>query len=255
MSRLEPHRVTVSRALVVCAAPLMAGQAEAGAWTQAPGAAFLSVSTSHYRLDDGSFEEATLALYGEYGLLERLTVGGAAEFNRPLEGDAESDLRVTGLARWRLWVGPDGDPLSVQIMAGDNLGDLVPRPQQIEDEPEVDLRLLYGRGFASPLGPGWFNAEAGPRLQLGDSADEVRVDVTLGVRPAPRWLAMVQSFNTVGLRNADPGGNDFDVYKIAPSVGYELLDGVTAVLGAEREVAGRNISRGLRVRLSLWTAF
>jgi hypothetical protein len=38
-------------------------------------------------------------------------------------------------------------------------------------------------------------------------------------------------------------------------LGYEITPGVTLLLGAEREIAGRNIDRGLRLRAALWTTF
>lgn len=244
-------------AALALTAVVTAATAQAGAWTQAPGAAFLSLSASHFQTDDGAFEESSLALYGEYGVTERLTLGGVIEGSRSLGGRDEEDARLAALARWRLFEGPAGDPFSVQAMAGDNVGDLVPAEpgRAVADETEIDLRALYGRGFASPLGAGWLNLEGGVRFQLGDAADEIRLDATVGVRPAPRWLAMVQSFNTLGLRNPTGFGADFSVAKIAPSVGYDLGGGLTLVLTVEREVAGRNISRGARGRLSLWASF
>lgn len=244
-------------AALAAAVALTAPQAGAGAWTQAPGAVFLSLSASHFATDDGDFEESSVALYGEYGVTERLTLGGVVEGARSLGGRDEEDLKFAALARWRLFVGEAGDPFSVQVTAGDNVGDLVPADpgREVANETEVDLRALYGRGFDSPLGPGWVNLEGGVRFQLGDAADEIRLDATVGVRPAPRWLAMVQSFNTLGLRNQTGFGADYSVAKIAPSIGYELTDSLTLVLTAEREVAGRNISRGARGRVSLWASF
>ncbi len=169
---------------------------------------------------------------------------------------ADSDVTLSGFARFRLHTGPQGDPFSVQAGVTLPLGDIVDTGQaQLDDEREIDLRLMYGRGFGTDWGDAFIDAQGGLRLRLEDSADEIRLDLTAGLRPAPRWLLLAQAFGTLGLRNEEPFGDDFDVLKLAPSVGYEIVEGATLVLGVEREVAGRNIDRGTRFKLSVWTTF
>lgn len=236
-------------ALAVLATCLAAGQGTAGAWTQDPGAVFASVSAD--RRDGVS----TAAAYAEWGALDGLTLGGGYEATQRDHG-ADPDGEASAFARLRLWTGPNGDPLSVQIT-----GFRAIRGREAPDAPErdlqdaVDLRALYGRGFASALGPGWLNAEAGHRWRLGRGADEWRLDLTAGVRPAPRVLVYAQSFNTIGRRNNDDFGGDYDAHKLAVNAGFELTPRFTLVLGAEREVAGRNIDHATRVKLGLWARF
>jgi hypothetical protein len=236
----------------------------AGAWTQEPGAAFVSLGASWYGTDDGAYEEGTFGLYGEYGLREGLTVGAALDSSQPVGPAAAVDGAVTGMAfvRARLWTGPRGDPLSAQVGAlGGTTAGVGVVPAQTAEEPGLDLRMLYGRGFATRFGDGWLGAEGGVRLRFEDSADELRFDLTAGLRPLPRTLVMLQSFATLGLGNHAVGedgkalGDDYDVWKLAPSVGYEIGPGLTLVGGVEREVWGRNVDRGLRARLSLWRVF
>ncbi len=261
MRRLPPN---AARALALSFALASAGPAAAGAWTLPPGGGFLSLAASRYATDSGGYEELALGLFGEYGFAEGFTAGAAVDFTQPV-GEAsaiDGDATLFLFGRARLWTGPAGDPLSVQaaVIAGTAAGTGAV-PAQTADEPGLDLRLLYGRGFGSALGPGWLNAEGGVRFLFEDSADELRLDLTAGVRPAPRWLAMLQSFATIGLRNARtdgdgfPVGDDYDVWKLAPSVGYEVSPALTLVGGVEREIAGRNIDRGLRLKLSLWRSF
>jgi hypothetical protein len=243
---------------------LPGAKADAAAWTQAPGAGFASIVSTFYGADDGGYEEATLGLYGEYGVAEGWTLGAAADLSQPT-GPAsaiDGDVTLFAFARRRLWAGPEGDPVSVQlgVIAGTTAG-LGEVPAQTADEPGLDMRALYGRGFSSAIGKGWLNAEAALRLRFEESADEIRIDLTAGLRPAPRWLAMLQSFATIGLENAEtngdgfPIGDDYSVWKLAPSVGYEIGPGLTLVGGVEREIAGRDIERGLRGRLALWRSF
>jgi hypothetical protein len=243
---------------LAAAAMLAPALAQAGAWTLDPGAGFVSAGASYYSNDAGTFEQVSAAAFLEYGLREGLTLGGSLEGDFPVGVASGQSARgsVTAHARGRLHVGPHGDPFSVQVGAILPLGDIVDTGQaQIDGERALDGRALYGRGFATDWGDAFVDLQGGLRLRLDDGADEIRIDLTAGVRPAPRWLVMLQSFNTIGLRNPDPGGQDFDVYKLAPAVGYELFDGVTVLLGGEREIAGRNIDRGWRVRAAVWTTF
>lgn len=240
------------------AAALAAGEAAAGAWTQPPGAGFLSVGANYYATDPGTYEEVASALYVEYGAFEAVTLGGALETSAPVgvSSGQEGDLTITGFARFRLYQGPQGDPFSAQAGVTLPLGDVVDTGQaQLDRERDIDLRLLYGRGFGTDWGDAFIDAQAGLRLRLEDSADEIRLDLTAGLRPAGDWLLLAQAFGTLGLRNADPFGDDFDVLKLAPSVGYRITDGAMVVLGVEREVAGRNIDLGTRFKLAVWTTF
>ncbi|MFN3614067.1 MAG: hypothetical protein ACK4WC_05855 [Rubrimonas sp.] len=227
----------------------LAGAAQAGAWTQDRGAVFASLSGD---VRDGVWTAAT---YAEWGALDALTLGGGYEVAQR-DGAAEPDGQASAFARVRLWTGPDGDPLSVQIT-----GFRAVKGREAPDAPErdlqdaVDLRAMYGRGFDGPLGPGWLNVELGHRWRLGRGADEWRADLTAGVRPLPRALVYAQSFSTIGRRNNDAFGGDYDAHKLALNAGYALTPRFTAVLGAEREVAGRNIDRATRFKFSLWARF
>jgi len=237
---------------------LWVGAAAAGAWTQPQGAGFLSYGANYYATDSGGYEEVASALYAEYGAFEAVTLGGALETSYPVgvSSGQESDLTMSGFARFRLRQGAQGDPFSAQIGVTLPLGDVVDTGQaQLDRERDIDLRLLYGRGFGTDWGDAFIDAQAGLRLRLEDSADEIRLDLTAGLRPAPGWLMMAQAFGTLGLRNADPFGDDFDVLKLAPSVGWQITERATLVLGVEREVAGRNIDLGTRFKLSVWTTF
>ncbi len=240
-------------------AACVGGAATAGAWTQPAGAGFSSVGASYYSLRDGGYEELSLTSYIEYGALDWLTIGAVFEGSQPIgvADEQPGDTGATALARVRLGVGPHGDPFSAQLSVGAPLNDVVSdvAPQRDDDEIETDVRLLYGRGFSTPFGDGWANAEAGVRFRSGINSDELRLDLTVGLRPAERWLTFVQAFVTRGLGNGDPFGSDYDVVKIAPSVGYRLTPALTLVLGSEHEVAGREISLGDRFRLSVWRSF
>ncbi len=251
-------------AAIASTAPVAPEPAGAGAWTQAPGASFIALSNSTYGADDGGYEEIYASIYAEHGFREGITLGGALELTTPTGRAAPLDdtLTASAFARFRLRVGAAGDPVSVQIGAlyeGGGVEAGAPL-QRAGDGLDIDLRGLYGRGFPTALGDAYFDAQAAFRIRTGDPADELRLDLTLGLRPeAPwlgeNWLVVAQSFGVLSLRNEAEGRDGFDSLKLAPSLAYRIGPGLTAGVGAEREIAGRNIDKGLRLKAFVWREF
>jgi hypothetical protein len=245
--------------LAIMAAVVQAPQPVlAAAWTLAPGAVFVSLTASRYDPDgQGEVPEVTVGLYAEAGILPWLTLGGAVETKADrrvgLGGETTANSGDV-FVRARLREGAVGDPLSVQLGFIGPLTKPDPATGLFAEERAVDARVLYGRGFQPGWGDAFVNAEGGVRWLLEDGADELRLDLTAGLRPVPRLLVMVQAFGVRGLRNNAPFGSDYDSLKLVPSVGYDLGP-ATLLLGAERTVAGRNADRGLRLKMSIWRSF
>lgn len=232
--------------------------ARAAAWTLAPGAVFLSLSASRYNPNGASAApEVKTSVYAEVGVLPWLTVGGSVETKadrrQGFGGDSTANSGAAFL-RVRLHAGAAGDPLSVQLGFIGPITKPDPSTGIFAEERAIDARLLYGRGFATPLGDAFVNAEAARRWLREGGADEWRLDITAGLRPAARLLVMAQMFGVRGARNQDPFGSDYDSVKLAPAVGYDLGP-ATVLVGAEKTLAGRNVDHGLRLKLSIWRAF
>lgn len=239
---------------LACLLLLLPLAADAGAWTRAPGEGFASAALTGYETDDGGYAEATLAFYVEWGWRDGVTIGGAAELALPDGDDAETTL--SSFVRTRLRVGAAGDPLSAQLAVFQPFGD-GSRQAAVGalSDTAVEARLLYGRGFGTARGDMFVDLQTGPRIEFGDAADQWRIDATVGLRPGPRWLLLAQGFGTVSLRNARGEGDDYDVLKLAPGVGYEIGDGATLLVGLEREVWTRDVDKGVRFRIAIWRTF
>lgn len=205
---------------------LLPGRAQGGAWTQSEGALSVYV-TSGTRMapvsalagtslpeDDQSFT-AGLA---EYGLTPDLTLGlrlfGAWSVTDP----DDVTLAVGGLARYRLWTGESGGVASVQAgvmlpaerWLGNGLGDS--RPDSV---PELELRALYGHGWATGWGHSFVSAEAGFRHRGEGQENELLFDATIG----HRWNKWFQPLVSVFSRY--PMGDSEDAQlTISPSLAY-----------------------------------
>ncbi|MEM6539226.1 MAG: hypothetical protein AAF668_16035, partial [Pseudomonadota bacterium] len=60
---------------------------------------------------------------------------------------------------------------------------------------------------------------------------------------------------TLSVRNETPGGADFDIVKIQPSLVWRFSPSLSVRAGGLFEIAGRNLSLGRGAFIALWTEF
>jgi protein XagA len=112
--------------------------------------------------------------------------------------------------------------------------------------PQFDLRLLMGRSFSLFGFTGFLDTQIGYRTR-GQNGDEVRVDLTAGVRPFDSLTLMAQSFSAVAPRGGVStlmAAQKFQlsaVYGVTPRISLQI-GAVTALSGvnspAERGLIG-----------------
>lgn len=243
--------------------------ASAGAWTLPEGTGQAIVtglfSTADSSFDAHSavaerpdFEKGTVSLLLEYGLTDSLTLIGSGEIGSERDGDlpaARPSVFDGSLgARLRLFAA-DGAVVSGQLSAR------LERAQAVGDEgfagldwtaPQVEPRLLAGYGFSLADYPAFVDTQAGYRLALGDGPDEVRLDVTFGVRPWDDILLLAQSFSTV---SAGDDGDSYAYHKAQGSLVYDLNDRWSLQAGAFATVAGHNALRERGLISAVWYRF
>ena len=92
------------------------------------------------------------------------------------------------------------------------------------------------------------------RLRAGGPANEIKVDLTLGARPAPQWLLLVQSFNTASVGASSGIFTPLRSHKLSVSAAY-TIGRWTLQLGAIASVAGQNALRERGLLAALWVRF
>lgn len=211
MRRLRAVRAAFV-AWMFAAVPL--SDAAAGAFTLEPGETKMFLTGvfnagDHYFDSDGrlrkreTYRKYDLQLYAEHGLKDGLTAFGSAGLQRIRAKDGAMFERE-GLGRTELGLRQrvferDGWIVSVQgsaVIAGAKEGPSIAVVGETDDQ--LDGRLLFAKSFEVLGKPSFLDLASGYRLRGGDPADEVRLDATIGIRVAPRWLLMAQSFNTIG---------------------------------------------------------
>jgi hypothetical protein len=240
----------------------------AGAWPQPEGEGLAILQLTPYTAEvdrfgpggerlagGGSYRRIEFAPYVEYGLTRRLTVVVQPRM-QTVWGDVGT---ATGLAQtnlallYALHLG-ERDAFAIQAgigtpgVGGDD-------PRVAEPNADYELRLLYGRSVAFGGVEAFGEIQAAFRRRSGAAADELRLDLTAGLMPAPGWMLLAQGFSTFGLRNADPGGADYDMHRVQLSVVRDLAPRVSVQLGAFHELDGRNTALGTALVAALWLRF
>ena len=240
---------------------MVAPDAGASPWPQAEGGGQLLTSTTFQHLNvqgydsqgrpsgRGSLDQLSVSPYWEHGLTQRWTIGIQPRLQASWMDLGASRSNGVGLAdaalfaRYAVWR-DNGMVLSLQgtgVTPGTASTD---SPRIAEMNGSVEGRALFGISRAIRDINVFVGLEGAYRLRFGSNADEVRLDATLGFRPAERWFVFAQSLNTLGLRNATGTGADYSVYKAAMAVAYTITAQHSIVAAYTRDLGGRNVALG-----------
>ncbi len=197
----------------------------------------------------------------EYGLREDATLLlmlGQRTEALLVDGDPHRVLTsgIGGGARIALWRN-DNAVVSLQAAAMTGLERSMPAlPRRFGARHEADLRLLAGHGFEIGGVSAFVEAQAGYRWRSTRRGDEVRIDLTLGVRPMPRLLLLLQSLNSVAVQGegAAPRSRPRQ-HKLQASAVFDLTETWSVQAGVFASVAGRDSLSERGVHLGLWRKF
>lgn len=252
-------------------AAFAAGCVFAGAWTLPEGKG-QAVATSTYTKstrafdDDGdlvrtpTFSKFEASLLLEYGLTDWLTLMLQPQFVH-YDIAPPTDAETTGPgfteigARARLWSNAT-DVFSAQVVGRipGRHGESNPAEAGYTD-PELDMRLLYGHSFMVRGMAAYIDAQAGYRVRFDDPTNELRLDLTFGIRPRERLLLLAQSFNTISDGSAAGIFEDGREHKVQLSAVWSLNEAWAVQVGGIATIAGEDALRERGVVAALWRKF
>lgn len=246
----------------------LTGRSVAGAWTLPEGDAQAIVTVAYSfassGFDDGGdliavepFEKYEMRGYAEYGLTDWATLVVQPELRFKEQGDEKSQ----GLGRFdlglrtRFW-NSDFGVASVQgaVSAPGQSDELAPLNGGDTDW-ELEARALFGRGFDIGWRHGFLDAQVGYLHRLSEPADEVLLDLTIGLDVTEKSFAMLQSFNRLSVGSADLPFTETQEHKLAFSVVYPVDDRWSVQSGTIATAYGRNVLREQGVFLAVWSKF
>ena len=120
---------------------------------------------------------------------------------------------------------------------------------------QTDVRALLGHSFVLGSMPAFIDLEAAQRFCTAGAPDEFHADLTFGVRPAPRWLLLVQSFNVLSEGSGTWGYSSYDYEKAQLSVVYAVSAALSLQVGGFSTYAGRNALQENGLVLGAWYKF
>lgn len=267
--------------IVFCFWAVAAQSAYAGAWLMPAGNGQAIVTTTFADarkaydangrlIQTPSYRKFETRVYVEHGLLDWLTIvaeGGYMNFHGaagpydhlnllveeakaglPLSLQGPSGARYDGLglgalgARTLLFTWGD---YIVSLQAGVRAASPAARRfLDMRDPVQADLRLLVGRPFEFFGFPAFVDAQLGYRSR-GQNGDEIRADLTAGLRPLPPILLLAQSFSGFAPRGGPAGVVAAQKFQL--SAVYDMTASLSLQIGAIAALGGVNspAERGL----------
>ncbi len=119
----------------------------------------------------------------------------------------------------------------------------------MRDPLQAELRLLVGRPFELFGFPGFVDAQLGYRSR-GQNGDEIRADLTAGLRPLPPILLLAQSFSGFAPRGGP--ARVVAAQKFQLSAIYDVTASLSLQVGAIAAIGGVNSPAESGLISALW---
>jgi protein XagA len=247
----------------------LASPSRAGAWLQDEGRTqiiFANTTTESSRrfghsgksLRADRFSKQETAISVERGWSDKITLlaGARAQLQTfPVDGVTSrfASGAVSAGARIKLWSNA-GAILSVQgTLQASGERSLPGQSRRMDAPVEADLRLNLGHGFTIGSWQAFAEVQTGYRWRGGGNRDELRFDTTIGVRPMPQLLLMLQSFSTVtAIGRGRTGEGRPRQHKLQPGVVYDLSERWSLQVSAFASIRGRDTIKEQGVQVALW---
>jgi protein XagA len=208
---------------------------------------------------NGSFQKISIQTITEYGLTSDITLiaglnGRQQRFSSLGLQQGSNNIGGIAGARLKLW---SGNQTIFSFQARTELGSEqqpgLLRSRRFDPPAAADLRLLVGHSFTLHGMPVFVDVQGGYRWRNAGHPDEIRTDLTLGLKPMAKTLLLFQSFNTLAI-----GGDKrfatkpMRQHKLQASLVYELTQNLSMQVGGFASVAGRESLRERGGLFAFW---
>ena len=265
-------RLPLVLALLAAAAGLRGPGIEAafgGAWLMPPGDGQVIVYTAFsestrafdakgHLIPVPAYRKFELGTYIEYGLTDWLTLVAAPSYDRIRNPPPGQSYKGPGDSEIAARVGlyhTDTSVISIQAglrLPGASFADSL-GPFEVLRSASLDVRGMAGRNCVVAGMDGFVEAQAGYRVYSADKRGEYRIDLTMGLRPWPRLLVMLQSFTSIANGSGQFGHVSWT--KLQPSLVYDIAPRWSVQIGGFLTVTGINAGRELGPTAGVWYRF
>ena len=264
---------------VVLAARVLVSRAEASAWNEPPGSGLVIADYTysggaHYFNGNGVLSPAAAYLkhegfaYVEYGITDRLmvvvkpdvtavSIAGTGGPGGP-QGAAQHYVGLGTSEAAAQWQALTYGPAVLAVQGGFRLPETVSQanPAQVGNTSrDIDLRALGGLAFGAGPWPAFLDAQGAYRLRSGGAPAEWHANLTIGIRPLPRLLLLLQSDTTVPVGPGTPWFPASLYSKLGCSLVYDISARWSVQIGAFSTIAGTNALRERGIQSAIWYRF
>ena len=120
---------------------------------------------------------------------------------------------------------------------------------------DIDARILAGISFTVAGLPAFLDAQAAYRFRSSGAPDEWHADLTLGLRPLPKLLLLLQSTTTVPTSSGTPWFPASLYTKLGAALVYDLTPRWSIELGLFQTLAGIDALRERGILTAVWYRF
>jgi protein XagA len=198
--------------------------------------------------------------YAEYGLWDSLTLFGEISGERYALSAPTPDVYrgldySGGGLRAKLWSN-ESWVISAEASAFASGAHDASRPAQAGNTGGAgEGRLLAGYNFTLGATPAFLDAELGFRLRTAGPADEWHGDATLGLKWTPRWMGLLQIFNTISTGSGNALFPAWSEHLGQVSVVYAIDRYWSAQFGAFATFATVNTNSQRGAMAAVWRRF
>jgi len=207
-----------------------------------------------------SFSKIEASGYLEYGVTENFDLVLAPTLSHENDGPATnsvtgSDASAVG-GRLALYQGPSR-VVALQALVAPPTADESVGAQLADGGAHAfstDIRLMVGQSFRLFGWPAFVDIDPGVRLRANPFPDEKRLDATLGVRPRPTIMILLQDFSSF----ASPAGAlvpGTTSHKAQGSLVDDLSRTWSVQVGGFHTFAGRNMVKETGPFAAVWVRF
>ncbi|MFK7753998.1 MAG: hypothetical protein AB8B51_15815 [Sedimentitalea sp.] len=215
---------------IIAALWMSASAATAGAWLRGEGSGFLSLGATARH--DGAQWLREFAVYADYGLRPRLSVGLDLNDSPGAAGHALVFVRLPIIADDRPF------KLATELAIGGH-------HQSNQWFGMLKASLAYGRGFESKWGAGWLAVETAVERRFGAADPIFKLDANIGLSQGsgPRPLFKIETAYIPGKPL---------LWAVSPALMFDTPNGNTWVVGLEHRNDG---TPKYGISLNYWRRF
>ena len=242
--------------------------ASAGAWTEPQGEGLMIATLWGWTGDGAPWggdpavkqNRADLQVYAEYGLNDQWTIFGQMAIERyqlsPPTSSLYGGLDYSDLGlRAKLWASGPWIVSGEATLMLPGAWNPASSAQAGDTGGAADGRMLAGDSFAIGSLPGFVDLEAGYRVRTAGPPDEWHCDATIGLKPAPGVILMLQDFAVVSMPSTDPSFPAWRQNVVEASLVVPLRERWQAQIGWFTTTVATKTNSERGAALALWRRF